>query len=407
MAEAEVAVAATLASNRSIGVGHQLEPKLAVNWPSSGVQMMELRTLGTLSLLGADGAELQTVLVQPKRVALLTHLAVSSRMGLVRRDPLLGLFWPEHDESRARASLRQALYEFRQELGQEVLVTRGDDEVGLNSELFWCDVPAFEAALAAGDLELAVSLYRGSFLAGFSLRGSVEFDQWLEVERDRLGRAFAGALERLAESASERGEAQQAAEWWRRLVEHDPYATRGVVRLMEALESAGDRAGALEQADRHAARMLAVLDAEPSPDVVALAERLRRQPVAREKTLVQPTEVQQTADRADRLRAGAVPPHSALTSQPVRQSSYRAAVQDVVSLCRPPSRAPKPKGGVYAPSCTFRTVSGLSGRLPTCHDRIDRGTEGRRCRHRETVGGHLFRGLRSIGFRSRDGPICL
>ncbi len=39
-------------------------------------------------------------------------------MGLVRRDPLLGLFWSEHDAARARASLRQALYEFRQELGQ-------------------------------------------------------------------------------------------------------------------------------------------------------------------------------------------------------------------------------------------------------------------------------------------------
>ena len=40
-----------------------------------------------------------------------------------------------------------ALYEFRQALGQEVVVTRGDDEVGLNSELFWCDVSAFEAAV--------------------------------------------------------------------------------------------------------------------------------------------------------------------------------------------------------------------------------------------------------------------
>ena len=293
---------ATAASNRSIGLGHQLEPKLAVIWPSSGGEMIELRTLGTLSLLGLDSSELQTVLVQPKRVALLTYLAVVSRMGLVRRDPLLGLFWPEHDEARARASLRQALYEFRQELGQEVLVTRGDDEVGLNWDVFWCDVSAFEAALAASDLELAVSLYRGSFLAGFSLRGSVEFDQWLEVERDRLARAYAGALEQLAEAATGTGQAQQAAEWWRRLVEHDPYATRGVLRLMEALESAGDRAGALEQADRHAVRMLAELDAEPSPDVVALAERLRRQPVAHDKTQVQLTEGQQTADPVDRLR---------------------------------------------------------------------------------------------------------
>jgi hypothetical protein len=43
--------------------------------------MIELRTLGAVSLLGPDGSELQSVLVQPKRVALLTYLAVVSRMG--------------------------------------------------------------------------------------------------------------------------------------------------------------------------------------------------------------------------------------------------------------------------------------------------------------------------------------
>jgi len=279
LAGCEVRVGAALGSNRSIGPGRQLGLKVAVNWPSPGDQMIEFRTLGTVSLLGADGSELQSVLVQPKRIALLAYLAVASRKGFVRRDPLLGLFWPEHEEARARASLRQALYELRQELGQDALVTRGHDEVGLSAEVFWCDVAAFEAALGDGDPKRAVELHKGPFLAGFSLRGSVEFDQWMEGERDRLARAYAGALEQLAGAAGERRDDLQAAEWWRELVEHDPYATRSVLRLMEALERAGDRAGALEQADRHAARLVAELDAQPSPDVMAFAERLRRRPV--------------------------------------------------------------------------------------------------------------------------------
>ncbi len=127
--------------------------------------MIELRTLGSVSLLGPDGSELQSVLVQPKRVALLVYLTVVSRMGLVQRDPLLGLFWPEHDEARARASLRQALYEFRQELGQEVLVTRGDDDVGLNSEpdsIFTYSISDGTTTLLGGAAITAMSGWRAS-----------------------------------------------------------------------------------------------------------------------------------------------------------------------------------------------------------------------------------------------------
>lgn len=71
--------------------------------------MIELRTLGTLDLRDSDGHNLTTALTQSKRLALLVYLALASPRGFQRRDTLLGLFWPESDDRRARAALRQAV----------------------------------------------------------------------------------------------------------------------------------------------------------------------------------------------------------------------------------------------------------------------------------------------------------
>ena len=51
--------------------------------------------------------------------------------------------------------------------------------------------------------------------------------------------------------------------------------------MMAALNASGDRAEALKHASTHAAILRAELDANPDPDVEALAEKLRREPVTR------------------------------------------------------------------------------------------------------------------------------
>ena len=71
------------------------------------------------------------------------------------------------------------------------------------------------------------------------------------------------------------GDAVRAAEWWSRLAAEDPYNSRIALRYMQALEAAGDRAGALRHAKAHSDLLRADLDAAPDREVVALAERLR------------------------------------------------------------------------------------------------------------------------------------
>ena len=63
------------------------------------------------------GAELRSVLAQPKRLALLGYLAAATPPGPQRPDTLLGLFWPELDDEHARNALSKAVHFLRRVSG--------------------------------------------------------------------------------------------------------------------------------------------------------------------------------------------------------------------------------------------------------------------------------------------------
>lgn len=213
-----------------------------------------------------------------RRVALLALLA-ASRTGSLTREKIVGYLWPDSAPGKGRPLLSESLYLLRKELGEDAFVSSGD-ELSLNPEVVASDVAAFEAALRAGDARRAVELYRGPFLDGFYVDDSQPFEQWVDAERARLELAFGGALERVAEAAGSAGDAEEAARWWRQAAAHDPCSSRLALRLMRALDAAGDRASAIRHARTHAAALREELGMEPDPEVAALAARLRSSPAA-------------------------------------------------------------------------------------------------------------------------------
>ena len=235
---------------------------------------IEFRTLGSLDLTGEDGNRLLSVISQPKRVALLAYLAVGGG-GFKRRDTLIGVFWPELDQDRARHALRQATYVLRGALGPEVIVSRGDDELGVAEEKLWCDAIAFEAAAAAGSSERALSLYAGELLPGFFVSGTGTFDAWLEGERDRLRRQAAEEAWSLAAEGEAAGNVVGASHWARRAVDLSPFDEAALCRLLELLDRAGDRAGAIQVFDHFARRLKSEYQTEPAPETVALMTQIR------------------------------------------------------------------------------------------------------------------------------------
>ncbi|MBA3405665.1 MAG: hypothetical protein H0U13_13455, partial [Gemmatimonadaceae bacterium] len=104
--------------------------------------MYTLRMLGGIGLSDTDGREMDALLRQPKHVALLAYLAIPRPGTWHRRDIVLGTFWPEHDQARARTALRSALYNLRRQLPEGTIVSRGDDELSLAPAAIRTDVAA-------------------------------------------------------------------------------------------------------------------------------------------------------------------------------------------------------------------------------------------------------------------------
>jgi DNA-binding SARP family transcriptional activator/tetratricopeptide (TPR) repeat protein/TolB-like protein len=246
--------------------------------------MLELQTLGTLSCRNADsGQELHSLVAQPKRVSLLVYLALARPRGFQRRDTLLGLFWPESSETRARAALSQAVYTLRRMLGDSIVVTRGDEDLAIGDGQVLCDAIAFEEALAAGERERALELYGGEFLKGFYLSECIEFERWVHGERSRLHRSAVDAAWTLADEQGAAGNPVAATHWARRAVGLAPDDEPSIRRLMTLLAFAGDRAGALREYEAFARRMTE-LELDVAEATRVLVERIRGGEVARAHT---------------------------------------------------------------------------------------------------------------------------
>ena len=235
--------------------------------------MLRLRTFGGLSLESENGP-LGGAAAQRRRLSLLAILAEAGSRGRTR-DEVIGLLWPDVEESRARSALSQSLYALKRDSGEEQLVV-GYDTLSLNTHVLTADVAEFEDAVARDEPSRATALYAGPFLQGIHLDDApAEFEHWLDGARLRLERAAARVLERLAVEAERRRDHAAAADWWRRLTAIDPLRTVATLRLMEALVESGDRAGAIRQAERYARRARDELDGAGSEAVSAYASRLR------------------------------------------------------------------------------------------------------------------------------------
>lgn len=238
--------------------------------------MIELRTLGALRLLGQSPHDFDSVLAQPKRLALLVYLAIAHRDGFARRDSLVGLFWPDLDDAHARSSLRQSLTFLRRALGDDVLVRRGTEDIRIDDMVLETDAVLFDRACDAGDAHAALHLYRGDLLEGvFVSDVSPELERWIEDERARL-RTRAGQIAwRLVARYETEGNLELAAEHARRAVALAPQDERGLRRLIALLDRTTDYGGAVRAYETFTRRLAADLEVDPASATTALMTHVR------------------------------------------------------------------------------------------------------------------------------------
>ena len=224
--------------------------------------MLRARLLGALEV-ELNGAVIDSPVSQ-RPWAVFAYLVLASRP--VARGELASRFWPDVLDQSARASLRSALWTLRRQVGDALEVT--GERVGLaGGPELWIDVREFER-LAASDPAAALELCRGELLEGLE-------DDWAVAARDRHRDRVIELLEQLASEAEERGKARDAIELTRRQVERDRFDEDAHRRLIERLDTAGDRAGAMRIYRALAERLRRELGVAPSRQTREVLERLR------------------------------------------------------------------------------------------------------------------------------------
>ena len=239
--------------------------------------MLQLKLFG-VPAIERDGVLLTGRATHRHRLALLALLALAPGRR-VSRDKLIAFLWPDSDDDKGRNLLKVATYVVRSELGDDALLTSGD-ELRLSTDLVQVDALEFEAAVESGDHVRANALYRGPLLDGFFLSDAPEFEHWVDRERDRFTALHRKTLEALADGAAAAGDLAGSAELWKTCAIQNPYDSRIALRYMQALEASGNRAGAIQHAAIHARLLQEELGVASAPEVAAFAERLRSEPPA-------------------------------------------------------------------------------------------------------------------------------
>jgi len=244
--------------------------------------------------------------------ALLAYLAVEANRPH-RRESLAGLLWPEWPDRDALSSLRYALSNLRQVIGDQqraserdadppfLLISRDNLQFNTDSD-YWLDVAAFldpvepflvptrDAADLSG-VEEAIALYRGSFLEGFSLADSAAFEEWALLTRERLARLMSSTLHRLTAAHEQRGQYEQAqVHAWRQL-ELEPWDEAAHQQLMRALALSGQRSAALAQYETCRRLLAGELGVQPAAETTRLYEQIRDERLEATVPLVRPSEL--------------------------------------------------------------------------------------------------------------------
>jgi DNA-binding SARP family transcriptional activator len=295
-----------------------------------------------LHLLGPPHIEIDGQPVVPdtrKATALLAYLAVTGQRH--SRDALAALLYPDYDQSRARAALRRTLSSLKTSIGETWLeIERDTVALSPGAELS-CDAWQFQRLLAqcqaSGEegndpaclplLQQAVALYRGDFLAGFTLRDSAAFDDWQRFETERLRRDLLGALERLVRLLTTAGRLGEAVVQAQRLLAVDPLHEPARRVLMLLYVWTGQQPAALHQY-RECVRILS-----EELGVAPLAETTRVYEAIKEQRIPPPPAALRTAQQrsATAPRPAPLPlapaPDAAKTLPMVGRDAELAALQ--------------------------------------------------------------------------------
>lgn len=215
---------------------------------------IELRLLGGFGLK-IDG---EAIDITPSARRLLAFIALTPR-GAARCYTAFQL-WPEHDERRAKANLRSALWRLGKASPDLIDATKSRLRL---SEAVWVDIRhGIEELAVATDGSIAACTLPFQALDSDLLPDW--YDDWLTVERERLRQFRLGSLEEGAALALEQGRPAQSIQLALAAIAVDPLRESAHRLVAAAQINNGNLSDAIRQFETFAAIVEAQLGCRPS-----------------------------------------------------------------------------------------------------------------------------------------------
>jgi len=278
-----------------------------------------------------------------KATALLAYLSVTRQEHT--REALATLLWPEYEPQRAYANLRRTLWSLNRGLGKKWLDVDLVSVALKRDEALWIDIETFHDNLAQcqahghgpadtcsdclAPLTSATDLYRGDFLAGFTLRDSPAFDEWQFFQAETLRSELANALKRLARCHTARTDWERAIDAARRWLALDALHEPAHRELMRLYAWSGQRTAAIRQYQECVRILQEELDSPPEEQTTQLYELIRRE------ELLPPDSFAEMAEPAQGLEAASPPRHN-LPTQPTPFIGRERALREIETLLNNP-----------------------------------------------------------------------
>ncbi len=241
--------------------------------------MWSILLLGAPQLLQADAA---IQIPRRKNRALLYYLAAHAKP--LTRDQILAFFFIDHERAAAQQILRTMLHDLRKQLGDAFIAQAETialaQDIFVDARVFEANLQTPSAASQASDrvqdsaLLLALQLYRGEFLEGFTLDDAPEFDEWLTRERERYRALAARGWMQLAAIYENERDFARALDALERALTFDELNEEAQQRALRAQYLNGDRAGAIRRFERLQKKLDQELGVPPLAETRAVYDAL-------------------------------------------------------------------------------------------------------------------------------------
>ncbi|MEZ5855029.1 MAG: BTAD domain-containing putative transcriptional regulator [Hyphomicrobiaceae bacterium] len=215
-------------------------------------------------------------LTNRKSRALLACMCLS-QSGVESRERMAGLLWGDAEGDKAKASLRQAIYEVRSRLEAAGFDGFSGDNLSLHIDLSRVATDLNDVTTAVAESRVHPLLLENERLIEGLLQGLDDidpgFESWIVARREVIGRNIIRALENIVQTGPLRG--AQVKDAARALLNLDPTHEKAVRALMRILTDEGDNAGALKVYKRLWDLLDEDFDIEPSEETQRLVAEIK------------------------------------------------------------------------------------------------------------------------------------